>query len=303
MTNAPRVSIGVPVYNGAGHVQRALESLLAQTFADFEVVVSDNASSDATEVICRAFAARDPRVRYLRQQANLGATRNFELCLEQARGEYWMWLASDDSIDPDYVRRCVQCLDAEAACVLVAGSVVYRTDDGATSLGSSVSLLQDSGPRRVLAYARNVGDNGVFYGLYRRAAAARGRLRHSIGADWAWVAEIAFLGKIRVLEDVHVHRHDGWRATTPHAYYRRLVRLLGAPRLLRATPRLAAAWTVGASLATDSPALLALPPLRRWSLAAAVAIVLASRLSWAAMRGGASALRSRWRDAAAAGGT
>lgn len=94
--HTPKVSIGMPVYNGEKYIREALDSLLAQTFTDFELIISDNASTDATEAICREYAARDPRLRYVRQSENGGGTANFQFVLDEAVGEYFMWAAFDD---------------------------------------------------------------------------------------------------------------------------------------------------------------------------------------------------------------
>ncbi len=95
----PVVSIGMPVYNGEKYIREALDSLLAQTFVNFELIISDNASTDATEKICQMYAAKDPRIRFARQPENRGALANFKFVLDEARGEYFMWAAADDIWD------------------------------------------------------------------------------------------------------------------------------------------------------------------------------------------------------------
>jgi len=94
----PQVSIGMPVYNGARFIREALDSLLAQTFTDYELIISDNASTDGTEAICREYAARDTRIRYVRQAENIGAFNNFEFVLVNAISECFMWMAADDCV-------------------------------------------------------------------------------------------------------------------------------------------------------------------------------------------------------------
>src|SRR5688572_28337892 len=96
---APLVSIGLPVYNGERFLSEALDSLLGQTLADFELIVSDNASTDRTAEICLAYAARDARVRYVRQQTNIGAIRNWNFVARQARGQYFKWASANDFCD------------------------------------------------------------------------------------------------------------------------------------------------------------------------------------------------------------
>ncbi|WNC85999.1 glycosyltransferase family 2 protein [Thermosynechococcus sp. QKsg1] len=106
----PKVSIGMPVYNGAKFIREALDSLLAQTFTDFELIISDNASTDETEAICREYAAKDKRIRYVRQAQNLGAMANFKYVLDEARGEYFMWAAHDDLWESDYLMNATSIL-------------------------------------------------------------------------------------------------------------------------------------------------------------------------------------------------
>lgn len=115
---SPKVSIGLPVYNGAKFLRQTLDALLGQTFADLEVVISDNASTDKTEAICREYAARDDRVRYVRSPVNRGAAWNYNRLLELATGEYFKWAAHDDLPAATFIERCVAVLDADPTLVL-----------------------------------------------------------------------------------------------------------------------------------------------------------------------------------------
>jgi glycosyltransferase involved in cell wall biosynthesis len=108
--NRPLVTIGIPTYNRAdGYLREALADALAQTYAPLEIVVSDNASTDATPELVRGLA--DERVRYVRHEANIGGNANFNACLENARGEYFLLLHDDDRIDPDFVAACMEAVD------------------------------------------------------------------------------------------------------------------------------------------------------------------------------------------------
>lgn len=114
----PRVSIGLPVYNGERYLGEALESLLAQSFEDFELVVLDNASTDSTPGLVEAIAARDGRVRLVRNAGNIGAAPNFNRVFGLTSGEYFKWAAHDDLCDPALLERCVEALDARPDAVL-----------------------------------------------------------------------------------------------------------------------------------------------------------------------------------------
>jgi glycosyltransferase involved in cell wall biosynthesis len=119
MPHTPKVSIGMPVYNGEPFIREALDSLLAQTFTDFELIISDNASTDGTEAICREYAAKDARIRYVRQAENCGPTANFQFVLDEAVGEYFMWAAADDKRHPDFIRMAEMVLKTESEVGLV----------------------------------------------------------------------------------------------------------------------------------------------------------------------------------------
>lgn len=126
----PRVSIGLPVYNGENYVRAALDGLLGQTFRDVEVIVCDNASTDQTESICREYAARDARVWYQRNPRNIGAVPNYNLTLQFARGEFFKWAAHDDVCDPRYVERCVELLEQQPKAVLAFSKLTYIDGSG-----------------------------------------------------------------------------------------------------------------------------------------------------------------------------
>ncbi|MEM7113413.1 MAG: glycosyltransferase family 2 protein [Chloroflexota bacterium] len=109
----PRVSLGLPVYNGERYLAKAIEAILGQTYTDFELIISDNASTDRTQAICQAYAQQDGRIRYLRNSHNLGAARNFNIVVEEAQGDYFKWVAHDDLMAPTYLGKCVAILDTQ----------------------------------------------------------------------------------------------------------------------------------------------------------------------------------------------
>jgi glycosyltransferase involved in cell wall biosynthesis len=126
----PKVSIGMPVYNGEKFIRRALDSLLNQTFEDFELIISDNASIDETQRICLGYAAKDNRIRYERSDVNVAAISNFNRALNLASGQYFMWAAHDDKWDPLFVERLTQALDENPQSVLAFCRFTNIDDDG-----------------------------------------------------------------------------------------------------------------------------------------------------------------------------
>ncbi|MFZ0250267.1 MAG: glycosyltransferase [Acidimicrobiales bacterium] len=117
-TPPPRLSIGLPVYNGSRYLSKSLDALLGQSYGDFELIISDNASTDDTSAICREYESRDARVRYFRQPRNIGSSPNHNFVVERARGELFKWASYDDLYARELLERCVDALDERPDAVL-----------------------------------------------------------------------------------------------------------------------------------------------------------------------------------------
>lgn len=219
------VTVGMPVYNGARTLARAIDSVLAQTHQDFELVISDNASTDATASILAEYAARDPRVRVIRQPTNIGGKRNFVFVSEQANTPLFMWLGHDDWIDPAYLERCVPQIRDDSSYSLVAGLPRYYKDGKPAYTGVTLQATDPTPAARIVSYLRQVADNGVFYGVMRTADIRRIQFPDMLGADWMIVASLAFLGKIATVPEVSVHRDIGGTSRS----YQRQVEVLELP--------------------------------------------------------------------------
>jgi glycosyltransferase involved in cell wall biosynthesis len=193
----PRVSVGVPVYNGERYLAETLNSLLAQTFGDFELIVCDNASSDRTEQICRAYAARDPRVRYVRNPRNLGAAGNYRRAFELSSGEYFRWANADDLFAAEGLARCVEALDRERSAVLAYPRTRFIDEQGRVISDYADNLHVQSGraSERFISVLERLGYVNVIYGLMRAGALRRtGLLRGFPQGDIPLVAELALYG-------------------------------------------------------------------------------------------------------------
>jgi glycosyltransferase involved in cell wall biosynthesis len=126
----PLASIGLPVYNGEKLLPRTLDSILGQTYSDLELIISDNCSTDGTEAICREYASRDARVRYVRNEKNIGARPNFNQLVGRARGRYFKWAAHDDLLAPQYLEKCVNVLEQDPSVALCHSLATLIDDDG-----------------------------------------------------------------------------------------------------------------------------------------------------------------------------
>ncbi len=140
----PRVSIGLPVFNGENYIEEALDSILAQTYSDLELVICDNASTDRTQEICHTYAAKDPRVRYYRNEENLGGPANYNRAFGLSTGEYFKWAAHDDVIAPDFLLKCIQVLDKDPEVVLAHPKARIIDEQGAVIEDYDVYLRTDS---------------------------------------------------------------------------------------------------------------------------------------------------------------
>jgi glycosyltransferase involved in cell wall biosynthesis len=143
----PRLTIGMPVFNGARFIRPALDSLLAQTFTDFEILVADNASTDATPDICREYAARDSRVRYVRHDRNLGLFPNTEFLMREARGAYFMLVGDDDVYESGYAACLVSALETRPEVGLSYSDFAYVREDGTPVAGGTTVFLEASSSR------------------------------------------------------------------------------------------------------------------------------------------------------------
>jgi len=223
--SAPRVAVGIPVFNLDGTVARAIESVLTQTFVDFELIVSDNASTDATEAVCRRYAG-DPRIRLFRQPAPLPALDNFRFVLDAARASYFMWLAADDYMQPRLLERAVAVLDAQADVVCVAPRVEFLAADGTREPAAGTFALLGNAYENLCRFLVDPSDNSRFYGLYRREVVQR-VLPHEgyYGFDWVMAAGTLLYGKHVELPEVLLVRE----ANEPLKYTRSLDALVASP--------------------------------------------------------------------------
>jgi glycosyltransferase involved in cell wall biosynthesis len=131
MHSTPLLSIGLFVYNGERFLEETLDSILNQTFTDFELIISDNASTDRTGEISQAYAGRDDRIRYYRSEKNMGAGWNIRRVYELATGKYFKWAAADDLLEPEFLRRCVEALDRDPDCVVAYARTKEVDENGA----------------------------------------------------------------------------------------------------------------------------------------------------------------------------
>lgn len=209
----PLASIGLPVRNGETFLAEALDSLRAQTLGDFELIVSDNASTDRTAEIAREAESADPRIRYVRQETNIGAAENFNFVFTESRGQYFCWASHDDRWAAEFLERCVGVLDADPEAVLSFTGWIEIDAHGREvgRLGSRPNVGSELVHIRFGDVLRQTVH--PIFGLIRSDVLGRTALmRPHIGSDRALLAELALRGTLRELpEALFFSRHHADR--------------------------------------------------------------------------------------------
>jgi glycosyltransferase involved in cell wall biosynthesis len=237
--NRALVSIGMPVYNGEQHIAQALDSLLAQDYDNFELVICDNASNDGTQEISLGYASHDSRIRYLRNERNIGAVRNFNRAFERASGEYFMWASHHDLWEPTFITRCVTRLREDASSVLCFSPVKLIDHEGNCfgiyDENIDTTHLDMLGRVHLLLWRLRwkLGAGATIYGLIRSDALRTTRLtQNTYGPDWILLLELSLLGNfVKVpeplfsLRDAHKKDRtlqDQWNTLDPANSKKRL---------------------------------------------------------------------------------
>lgn len=233
MRDGPTLSIGLPVYNGENYLEQAVRALLAQTYTDFELILCDNASTDGTRAICESFAAQDQRVRYERSDTNLGLVRNFNRAFELSRGRYFKWSAHDDLLGPDFLRLCIEQLEADDTLAVCCTSVAvidaegYELEEPKTPAPPRCDPLGVTRLRDASGEARRIESDMVWrrhrgvlldstrcyeeFGVIRADAIRATPLRgYYAGSEKVFLTELSLIGKVRVLPEVAMYMrvHD-----------------------------------------------------------------------------------------------
>lgn len=205
----PKVSVAIPAYNCAAYIAQSIESLLGQTYGDFELVISDNASTDATEDICRSYAAKDSRVRYVRRTENIGGPGNFRYVFSLCSGQYHKWSTADDYWHPSFLEEAMAVLERHDDVVLCYPRTRLIDAAGQTLSDYDDKLhLMDETPRvRFRRLYELIGLCNAHLGLLRRDAMLKTKLIAAHKAsDVDFLGEMALLGKFYLLPDIRFYR-------------------------------------------------------------------------------------------------
>lgn len=221
----PRVSIGLPVFNGENYLEAALQSILAQTFDDFELIISDNASTDRTASICQKYAAQDSRIRYYRQGRNLGAAANMNYTYSMSQGEYFKWAAHDDLLAPEFLKKCVDVLDHHPEIILVYPQTQVLDEAGNYHDYGYNGKLRTSvdEPRRRFHDLVCIHHNCYpIFGVVRSQILAKAPPHGNYGhADGVFLARLVLMGKFfEIPEPLFISRQHREQATARFVWSR-----------------------------------------------------------------------------------
>ncbi len=210
MNAAPRLTVGLPVFNGASYLAQSLDALLGQSYADFELIISDNASTDDTPEICRDYAARDPRVSYFRQPHNIGLAPNHNFVADKAVGELFKWASNDDLYGRDLLKLCVAALDEYPHVVLAHSwtAMIDGSGEITRAYGYPLATAAERAPERFRSLLFDSGgddDGGVMRTEVLRRTAMKESYHH---ADRTIIAELALHGPFYQVPDWLYFRRD-----------------------------------------------------------------------------------------------
>jgi glycosyltransferase involved in cell wall biosynthesis len=209
----PKVSIGIPVFNGANFIRAAIDSILAQTFKNFELVICDNASTDRTEEICREYASKDSRVRYFRNPKNIGSGPNHNRAFELSSGEYFRWCSHDDVLAPTFLEKCVAALDNDPDAIAAQPIVGCIDGDGTlVSVCDTERLRRATAPRasdRFAALGKDPRPCYEVYSLIRRNVLTRtGLIAPYPWSDVTLISELSLIGRFVFVPDMLSFNRD-----------------------------------------------------------------------------------------------
>jgi glycosyltransferase involved in cell wall biosynthesis len=208
----PRVSIGLPIYNAEKYLEEAIDSILAQTYTDLELIISDNASTDRTQEICLRYAQNDQRIRYYRNDSNLGGAPNHNIVFRLAKGEYFKWAAYDDKLAPDFLLKCVEVLDKHPDVVLCMSQTDLIDEHGKHLRHFDYKEANADLPNPTKRFRNFLLHNlsaNFFYGLIRVNRMAQTSLHGNFtAADVVLQAELALYGRFRVVPEYLFFRRD-----------------------------------------------------------------------------------------------
>jgi glycosyltransferase involved in cell wall biosynthesis len=218
MSSGPQISVGMPVYNGEKYLGQAIESILVQSFSEFELIISDNASTDRTMEICKAYASNDSRIKYLRHEVNMGGPKNWNFVFIAAKGRYFKWASANDLCSPELLAKCKNILDDNDDVALCYPKTRLIDEQGNVTedYEDHLDLCNPDPCTRFINLVTNLRLNNPQAGLFRSSVLKRtGLERFYPGGDIPLMAEVALGGKFYEWPEFLFYRRMSPDASTP----------------------------------------------------------------------------------------
>jgi len=241
----PELTIGIPVHNGEKFLKEKISSILQLGYENFELIISDNASSDKTKEICKTFLSKDKRIKYFFHEKNMGPAKNFEFILKNANGKYFMWTATDDKILSGFIEKNLEVLQNKKIICSVSQVQYYGEKTDRLKQEKTYGLLEKLKKRifknfsplknvpisgkldiKIRKYLQIRGHHHVFYGIYRTEQIKKiFVLRDFSGFDLATILNSLKFGNIHVNNDVLMYRYDGGYSSKGFFAYKKSLEL------------------------------------------------------------------------------
>ncbi len=226
----PKLSIGMPIYNAEKFLRSRLDSLLSQTFSDFELIISDDASTDSTPHICREYLLKDKRIRYIRQEKNIGMSANFYFVLQEANGEYFFWAAQDDITLPGFIEKNIEALNDNKSLICSVSKIKFvgkiiddltitKKDSKFRKIEKKIrkdlanvntQSITGNYENKVKKFLMNKGSSLAQYGIYRTYILKKSvELPGFHGDEWAIVLSALKYGDVNVIDEFLIHKFVG----------------------------------------------------------------------------------------------
>ena len=213
------VTVGIPSYNRPSTLERTIKSIINQTYQNLEIIISDNCSTDKkVDDIIHFYCEQDARITYIKQEKNLGATKNFSYLLDIASGEYYMWMADDDYISDDYIEKVMNEFSRHEDYTLIGGQGYFINKENEKKIKNEKICAEEQNPKdRLISYLNSVQSNSIFYGIFRTADVSKYNM-HFYGSDWLHVARLAYKGKLKTLDNIFVYRDNSGVSNQYYSY-------------------------------------------------------------------------------------
>lgn len=225
-----KVTVGIPVYNGEKSIKKAIDSVLNQTFMDFEIIISDNASTDSTKEICEEYSKNNDEITYIRQKKNLGYIKNFLYTLNYTESKYFVWLSADDFWEPTFLEKNISILDSKKDIVGSVGKIgiignYYHKFDYDQNDNIIIKFYKKIRQHYLsLEYFGTYGGKykdrvrmclksfryGLFiFSVFRTDVLKKSANFHIIPWDWGLILLILKYGNLHVIDEVLQYRNPG----------------------------------------------------------------------------------------------